>query len=191
VIAGNVAVMVALALVVIAAALWRPVRHGAVLLAGATVPMVAQAISALVQVGQPPSPAQFGFTPAQASQIGLTISAGLTPAFWIYCVFVVVLVVSCAWMLFTPREAAVLAGAGTDLRSGDDADTQVPTWHVARAEAYDAAAARSAASDDHDWDVDEDTDGAEFDSYEEFASDKPADSAVTSENRGDEPGRRD
>ena len=111
-IAGNVIVMVALAAVVIVAALWRPVRHGAVLLAGAIIPMAAQAISALVQVGEPTSPAQFGFTPAQASQLGLTISAGLTPAFWIYCVFVVVLVVSCAWMLFTPYEPVILVGTG-------------------------------------------------------------------------------
>ena len=79
VIAGNVVVMVALAAVVIAAALWRPARHGAVLLAGAIIPMAAQAISALIQVGEPISPTQFGFTPAQASQLGLTVSAGLTP----------------------------------------------------------------------------------------------------------------
>ena len=92
VIVGNVIVMVSLAAIVIVAALWRPVRHGAVLLAGAIIPMAAQAISALVQVGQATSPTQFGFTPAQASQLGLTISAGLTPAFWIYCVFVVALV---------------------------------------------------------------------------------------------------
>ena len=38
--------MLALAAVVIAAAFWRPVRHGAVLLAGAVIPMAAQAISA-------------------------------------------------------------------------------------------------------------------------------------------------
>jgi hypothetical protein len=191
VIAGNVIVMIALAAVVIVAALWRPVRHGAVLLAGAIIPMAAQVISALVQVGQATSPTQFGFTPAQASQLGLTISAGLTLAFWIYCVFVVVLVVSCAWMLFTPPEAAVPISAGAGLRSGDDAGTQVPTWHVARAEAYDAADTRSPVlDDDDDWDIDEDTDSDEFDSYEEFKSDDPADSTVTPKNQGDEPGRR-
>jgi hypothetical protein len=190
VIVGNVIVMVSLAAIVIVAALWRPVRHGAVLLAGAIIPMAAQAISALVQVGQATSPTQFGFTPAQASQLGLTISAGLTPAFWIYCVFVVVLVVSCAWMLFTSHEAAVPVGAGTGLRSGDDADTQVPMWHVARAEAYDAAGTRSPALDD-DWDFDEDTDSDEFDSYEEFKGDDPADSTVTPESHTDEPDRRD
>jgi hypothetical protein len=186
VVAGNVIVMVALAAVVIVAALWRPVRYGAVLLAGAIIPMAAQAISALVQVGEATSPTQFGFTPAQVSQLGLTISAGLTPAFWIYCVFVVVLVVSCAWMLFTPRDEAVLISAGAAL----DADPQVPMWHVARADAYDA----TGVLDDNDWDTDETADGGEFDGYEEFDSDNPADSTVRPEsqpNERDEPGRQD
>ncbi len=79
VIAGNVAVMAGLVVVVAAAAAWRPVRFGAALLAGAIAAMAAQAISALVMVGQSVSPAQFGFTPAQASQAGLTISAGAHP----------------------------------------------------------------------------------------------------------------
>jgi hypothetical protein len=193
VIAGNVIVMVALVAVVIAAALWRPARHGAVLLAGAIIPMAAQAISALVQVGEPVSPAQFGFTPAQASQLGLTISTGLTPSFWIYCVLVVVLLVSCAWMLFiplTPYETAVAASAG--LRAGDDADSQVPTWHVARADAYDVTGAPPLAQDD--WDSDDDAESDPFDSYEEFGSDNPADSTVTPGSKaddGDQPGRRD
>ena len=104
VIAGDIAVMVALAAVVILAALWRPVRHGAVLLAGAAIAMAAQAISALVQAGGATSPTQFGITPGQATQIGLTIDSGLTPAFWIYCGFLVALVVSCAWMLFAPHQ---------------------------------------------------------------------------------------
>ena len=105
VIAGDLAVMLALAAVVIVAALWRPIRHGAVLLAAAAIPMAAQAVSALVLAGQGASSAQFGISAAQASQIGLTISSGLTPAFWIYCGFLVALLVSCAWMLFTPRPA--------------------------------------------------------------------------------------
>ena len=185
VIAGSVIVMVALSAVVIAAALWRPVRHGAILLAGAIIPMAAQAISALVQVGEPASPTQFGFTPAQASQLGLTISTSLTPSFWIYCVLVVVLVVSCAWMLFiplTPHETAVAASAG--LRPGDDADPQFPTWHVARADAYDVTGAPSAPQDD--WDSDDDAESDEFDSYEEFGSDNPADSAVTPGSKADD-----
>ena len=191
VIAGNVIVMVALAAVVIAAALWRPVRHGAVLLAGAIIAMAAQAISALVQVGEATSPAQFGFTPTQASQLGLTISAGLTPAFWIYCVFVVVLVVSCAWMLFTPHEPAILVSTGAGPGPADDADIQVPTWHVARADAYDTTGARTAAVDDADWDIDENTGNGEFDSYEEFKSDNPADGTVAPESHAEETGRQD
>jgi len=112
VIFGDVAVMIALAAAVITAALWRPARHGAMLLAGATIPMAAQAISALVQVSEPPKPAQFGISSAQASQLGLTISAGVTPAFWIYFVFLVALIVSCAWMFFTPSPVPVPPGDG-------------------------------------------------------------------------------
>ena len=143
VIAGDVAVMLALAAVVIVAALWRPVRHGGVLLAGAVIPMAAQAISALVQAGGTASPTQFGISSAQASQIGLTISSGLTPAFWIYCGFLVVLAVSCAWMLFTPYPAAgprpsagadayAWAGPHDDLtdEEADDDDTDTDTDDV-------------------------------------------------------------
>jgi hypothetical protein len=193
VIAGNVIVMIALAAAVIVAALWRPVRYGAALLAGAIIPMVAQAISALIQVGQATSPTQFGISSAQASQLGLTISAGLTPAFWIYCVFLVVLVVSCTWMLFAPHEADVLVST----EPGGNPDTQVPTWHVARADAYDTFGVPTTAVDEDDWDTDEDdwdTDedsDDEFDSYEEFESDNPADSTVTPESHEEEPGRRD
>jgi hypothetical protein len=103
VIAGDVAVMVALVLVVVTAALWRPIRLGAALLAGAVIPMAAQVISALVLIGEPVSPAQFGISPAQAAQAGLTISTGVTPAFWIYCAFVVTLVMIGGWMLIPPR----------------------------------------------------------------------------------------
>jgi hypothetical protein len=197
VIAGNVIVMIALAAVVIVAALWRPVRHGAVLLAGAIIPMAAQVISALVQVGEPTSPAQFGFTSGQASQLGLTISAGLTPVFWIYCVFVVVLVVSCAWMLFIPHEEAFLASARTGSAPGSDTDTGVPTWHVVRADAYEMTDVRSPTPEESDWDIDGETDSDEFDSYEEFDSDHPADGTTRPESardegdQGDESGRRD
>lgn len=102
VIAGDVAVMVALVAVVIAAGAWRPLRHGAVLLAGAIVPMAAQAISALIQISQPASPVQFGIPPAEAARVGLTISSGLTLAFWIYCGFVAALILTCALMFSTP-----------------------------------------------------------------------------------------
>jgi hypothetical protein len=126
---GDVLVMIALAVVVVLAAFWRPVRHGALLLAGAIIPMAAQAISALVQITQAAPPAQFGISNAQATQLGLTISAGLTPAFWIYCVFLVVLLVSCAWMLFTPPVAAAPgpvppAGPASDGFAEDDGFTE-------------------------------------------------------------------
>jgi hypothetical protein len=137
VIFGDVAVMIALAAAVIAAALWRPVRHGAMLLAGATIPMAAQAISALVQVSKVPAPSQFGISSAQASQLGLTITAGLTPAFWIYFGFLVALIVSCAWMFFTPRPVPA-AGEGYGPRPDDG----TAGWEPAGSTATVAAGAR-------------------------------------------------
>ena len=98
--------MVALVAVVAAAALWRPIRLGAALLAGAIIPMAGQAISALIGVGEATSPTQFGVSPAQAAQIGLTINTGVTAAFWIYCAFLVALIASFAWMLIPPHSAA-------------------------------------------------------------------------------------
>src|SRR5260370_41110141 len=79
--------------------------------------MAAQAISALVAATQTPAASQFGISSADASRLGLTITSGVTPAFWIYCGFLLVLAVSCAWMLFTPATApgpgpfAVAAGS--------------------------------------------------------------------------------
>jgi len=137
VIAGNVAVMIALAVAVIVAAFWRPVRHGAVLLAGAAIPMAAQAISAVIQVTEPAASTQFGISPGQATQLGLTIHSGLTPAFWIYCGFLIALVVSCAWMLFTPP-----AGIGSAPRY-PARDDGYGTWNPA---APGGAAAISAGS---------------------------------------------
>ena len=137
VIFGDVAVMIALAAAVIAAALWRPVRHGAMLLAGATIPMAAQAISALVQVSKAPVPTQFGISSAQASQLGLTISAGLTPAFWIYFAFLVALTVSCAWMFFMSRPV-LATGDGYGPRPDDGP----AGWEPADSTATAAAGAR-------------------------------------------------
>src|SRR4029077_16898323 len=71
VIAGDVAVMIALVVVVITAALWRPAGAGAGLSAGGGSPMAAQAISALIQVAGPISSSAFGIPPAQAAQAGL------------------------------------------------------------------------------------------------------------------------
>jgi hypothetical protein len=101
VIAGNVAVIVAVVGVAVLAALWRPARQGAALLAGAILPLAAQAISALIQAGELATPAMFGISQSQAA--GLTISSGLTPIFWVYCVFVISLLISCAWMLTAPQ----------------------------------------------------------------------------------------
>ena len=186
VIVGDVAVMVGLAAVVIAAALWRPARQGALLLAGAIIPMAAQAISALVQVSEPANPAQFGISPSEVTQLGLTISSGLTPAFWIYCAFVMTLVVSCAWMLFTPHEAAGLAASGfggpaPDPAQGAAAHPGDAEWHVARADEFDTTGVRRESTDNRGSDSDDDgelgTDD-EFDSYEELDSDDPSASPV-------------
>ena len=97
VIAGNVAVIVALVAAAVAAALWRPVRNGAALAAGAAIPMVAQGIAAvIVRAGPPPAS---NVPAAQARQIGLTVSNGLTAWFWVYCIFLAGLLLSLAWML--------------------------------------------------------------------------------------------
>ena len=55
----------------------------------------------------PATPAMFGISQSQAA--GLTISSGLTPIFWVYCVFVVSLLISCAWMLTAPQYQAMPA----------------------------------------------------------------------------------
>ena len=99
---GNAAIMVLFVLIVVAAALWRPLVAGAMLLAGAVIPMAAQAASAIIQSSEPTSPLVFGLSPSQAQQVGLRITNGLTPAFWIFCLFLVTLLVSCVWMLISP-----------------------------------------------------------------------------------------
>jgi hypothetical protein len=109
VIAGNVIVMLAVVAVAALAALWRPARHGALLLAGAIVPLAAEVPAAMIQAGQQATPAMFGITSSQAAAVGLTISSGLTGIFWVYLVFVISLIVSCAW-LFTEREHPVMPG---------------------------------------------------------------------------------
>jgi hypothetical protein len=155
VIAGDVAVMVALAAVVIVAALWRPIRHGALLLAGAVIPMAAQAISALIQAGEATPPTQFGITPAQATQIGLTIDSGLTPAFWIYCGFLVALVVSCAWMLFPPHQAGAPREAFGPM-SGPAAGADAYPWSPAAPDAGRQSSVRPPAVTEESGNLDDD-----------------------------------
>lgn len=102
VIFGNMATVVALLAIALLAALWRPARLGGTLLAGGIVAMGAQAISALIQVSQPASPALFGISAAQAQANRLTVSSGVTSIFWVYVVFVIALAISCAWLLTAP-----------------------------------------------------------------------------------------
>jgi hypothetical protein len=103
VVAGNVLVMAVIVVVAALAALWRPSRHGGWLLAGAIVPLAAQAASAIIQAGTAPTPATFGISAAQAQAAGLTFTAGLTGIFWVYLVFVAALLISCAWLFTEPR----------------------------------------------------------------------------------------
>jgi len=107
VITGDVFVMISVFAIIIVAASWRPVREGAWLLAGAVIPMAAQAISALVQAGEATPSSFFGIPSSYASQAGITITNGLTPAFWLYCAFVVVLMATCGWLLLSPRALAL------------------------------------------------------------------------------------
>ncbi len=150
VIAGNVMVMVAVVAVATLAALWRPARQGALLLAGAIVPLAAEAVSALIQTGQPATPGMFGISAAQASAAGLTISSGLTGIFWVYFVFVISLLVSCAWLFTEPGHPVMPAiPASPWTPGGGDEGTR--------------GAAGTAVSEDADSDASEDadTDGAD------------------------------
>src|SRR6202035_3834916 len=151
VIAGNVLVMVAIVVVATLAALWRPQRQGALLLAGAIVPLAGEAVSALIQAGQQASPAMFGISSAQASAAGLTISTGLTGIFWVYFVFVISLLVSCAW-LFTEPGHPVMRGIPAS------------PWSPAGGDEGARGAAETAVSEDADNDVSEDTDSDDADS---------------------------
>jgi hypothetical protein len=73
------------------------------------VPLAAEVPAAMIQAGQQATPAMFGISSSQAAAAGLTISSGLTGIFWVYLVFVISLIVSCAW-LFTEREHPEMSG---------------------------------------------------------------------------------
>ncbi|HUC56623.1 MAG TPA: hypothetical protein VMA95_04425 [Streptosporangiaceae bacterium] len=127
VILGNVAVMVIVVAIVIIAALWRPVRQGAALLAGAAIPLAAQVISAIVQVAERTPPQLFGISPAEAARIDLTIDAGLTAAFWVFTAFVVALILLSVRMATTPAgalptQASPYYSPGIQPSPGDAAD---------------------------------------------------------------------
>jgi hypothetical protein len=151
IIAGNVLVMVAIVVVATLAALWRPPRQGALLLAGAIVPLAGQAVAALIQAGQQASPAMFGISSAQASAAGLSISTGLTGIFWVYFVFVISLLVSCAW-LFTEPGHPVMPGIPAS------------PWSPGGGDEGTRGAAGTAVSEDADNDVSEDTHSEDVDS---------------------------
>ena len=103
VIFANVVVMVLVVALALAAVLWRPARLGAALLAGAVIPLIAQAISAMIQIGQNPA-GVFGLTPAEASRLGVSVSAGLTAAFWVYLALVIVLAAMAGWLARPTRQ---------------------------------------------------------------------------------------
>jgi hypothetical protein len=123
VILGDVLVMAAIVVVAIFAALWRPTRLGGALAAGAIVPMVAQIISAIVLLREPTSPLQFGISQTQAGQLGLTISNGLTPMFWVFCAFVATMILLCVWMLIsresTPQQTFPYGGGPVSAAPAD------------------------------------------------------------------------
>jgi hypothetical protein len=147
---GNVVVMVAIVVVAALAALWRPARHGGWLLAGAIVPLAAEVVSAIIQVGTPPAPRTFGISPAQAAAAGLTFTTGLTGIFWVFLVFVVALVVSCAWLFTEPQQPARPAFASPWLPAGPergDTDPDVGAAHTA-GDSDEIAASRPGTSDD-------------------------------------------
>jgi hypothetical protein len=121
---GSVLVMAAVILVPVAAGLWRNARIGAALLAGLMVPVVAQGISAVIETHDQTAT----YASSLKSSGDVFISYGLTPSFWLYCLFGVALVVSCAWMLFSPPALGADAVAAppvsptADLDSDNDSD---------------------------------------------------------------------
>jgi hypothetical protein len=186
VIAGNVAVMVAVVAVAVLAALWRPARQGALLLAGAIIPLAAQAVSALIQISQPPY-SFFGLTQAQAAQDGVTISSGVTPIFWVYCVFVVSLLISCAWLLTAPGHPAGPAspwtpsphGDGTWAPGGPAAETVADTPDTNQADADTSLADADTSLADADADADANAGRADNDKADPEPADEDASAGPT------------
>jgi serine/threonine protein kinase len=88
--AGNVVVIVALIAIAIVAAVRRPICDGAVMLAGAIVPMIAGAAYFLI------------LDSVRAyHHASIVVSYRESPDFWIYCLLLIVLVASCACTLIT------------------------------------------------------------------------------------------
>jgi hypothetical protein len=141
-IAGNVIVMLLFVATAVLAGAWRSGRMGAMLLFGALIPLVAQAISALIQQSQSTSPTTFNISPAQASALGLTITNGMTAWFWLFCVFMVALVISAAWMLLSPATPSAEHVSGVPSAGGSAAyPALTPPADVRPASTVDAAPA--------------------------------------------------
>jgi hypothetical protein len=117
VIVGNVAVMIAVVAVLVVASLWRPARIGWALAAGAIVPLIAQLISAIVQITESPL-TQLGITKAEANGAHLSVTASLTGWFWAYGAFVVVLVLMCGWLAARPERAMAVAAPAGAIHAG-------------------------------------------------------------------------
>lgn len=112
--AANLLVMALVVVAAVLAASWTSRRIGALVLGGALVPMVGQLAAAVAQLTAPPGPSSFGISGAQAARTGLQITAGLTPAFYLYTAFIAVLVGYCVAQLWpahpTEREADAPSG---------------------------------------------------------------------------------
>jgi hypothetical protein len=186
-IAGNVLVMVAVIAVAVVAALWRPARQGGFLLAGAIVALAAETVSALIQAGQPATPAMFGISSAQASSLGLTISTGLTASFWVFLVFVISLLVSCAW-LFTEPDHPAMHGfpASPWLPAGGDQGTAGAAGTAADEDADSEAASEGRPDSDVSGEDNDVNGNADSQDAESGASDSPrADSRITEQGAAD------
>jgi hypothetical protein len=186
VIVGNVLVMVAVIAVAVVAALWRPARQGGLLVAGAIVALAAEAVSALIQAGQAATPAMFGISSAQASALGLTISTGLTASFWVFLVFVISLLVSCAWLFTEPDHPAMSRfPASPWLPSGGDQGTADAAGTAADEDA-DSETASVGADSEASGDDNDVNDNADSQDAESGASDSPrADSRITEQGAAD------
>ena len=79
------------------------------------VALVAQAVSALIPLPQSTLLSMSGISAAQAQAAGLSISAGVTPVYWVFFVFVIALLVSCAWLFTEPGHPAMPAFSGVRL----------------------------------------------------------------------------
>jgi hypothetical protein len=144
VIVGDVATMLAVVAVIVAAVLWRQARLGVVLAAGALVPMVAQAVSAIIGVTETTSPAQLGISPSAAAAAGLTISNGLTPVFWIFCAFVIAAIIACAALATSPEPVGMVSAA-TVLAATGQAGPTAPAATVPAATGQPQAASMPSA----------------------------------------------